>query len=746
VTAQRTRTALVLLAAGAMTAGCLGTDKDLKFFNDSELKYYKGVAQKVDYSDVQSETAHQALSTKPPRTIDGPRTAAERKNDKVRDMSLMEAIHTALANNRIIRTANGFLVGSSVYGNPASIYDPAIQESGILFGNRGVEAALSDFDTTFSTSMLWGRSETVQNNIFFGGGLTPGSTLQQDTGTFRSALSKRFADGGSFLVGHDWDYRGALVPGQLFPSVYTGNLRAEYRRPLWAAAGTEYTRIAGPTNPNFGAITGVSQGVVIARINSDISIADFEANVRNLVSDVQNAYWDLYLQYRQYDTAVVARNSAKATWERLENIRKGGGLEGFALQDEAQARDQYYARLAQTNETLNALYSAEIRLRRLLGLPVNDGHVIRPSDEPTMGKRILDWEVSLAEALTQRVELRRQKWSIKSLELQLKAAKSLTNPRLDFVSSGQVNGFGDRLFGENDNDVAGTAQGLDSAYETLTQGNQTGWTLGFEFSMPLGFRSARAQVRNIELRLLKERQKLAAQELEVSHELAVAFQNVAVNYANMKANYERIQAARERLRIFEQLKKVGGLQNVTADIVLRAQNDLAQAESAFYLSRVNYDKAVSEVEYRKGSLLEYHGVYLAEDEWTPKAYQQALRRARARSHALQNHKLLHTEPAEFALPPACPTCPGGVAPVESNDPNWMQPVPEDSQQPVIPPKPAHGEEPPDSLPNDNPLPQREGGVTIDASLNVGRAQLPDPDTLPELQILGDSTHNGPTSR
>ena len=56
----------------------------------------------------------------------------------------------------------------------------------------------------------------------------------------------------------------------MFPSAYRGNVQAQYRHPLLAGSGTEFTRIAGPINPNFGAITGVSQGVLIARINNDI--------------------------------------------------------------------------------------------------------------------------------------------------------------------------------------------------------------------------------------------------------------------------------------------------------------------------------------------------------------------------------------------------------------------------------------------------------------------------------------------
>ena len=66
----------------------------------------------------------------------------------------------------------------------------------------------------------------------------------------------------------------------------------------------EFNRIAGPiTTP------GVYNGVLIARLNTDVALTDFEIAVRDLVSNVENAYWDLYFGYRVLD----ARRSRPAT-------------------------------------------------------------------------------------------------------------------------------------------------------------------------------------------------------------------------------------------------------------------------------------------------------------------------------------------------------------------------------------------------------------------------------------------------
>jgi hypothetical protein len=69
---------------------------------------------------------------------------------------------------------------------------------------------------------------------------------------------------------------------------------------------------------------------------------------------------------------------------------------------------------------------------------------------------------------------------------------------------------------------------------------------------------------------------------------------------------------------------------VTLDLLLQAQRVLADAESAYYDALSLYNLAISQVHLRKGSLLEYCDVYLAEGPWAGKAYFDARKRARER--------------------------------------------------------------------------------------------------------------------
>lgn len=616
--------------------GC-ATDPELKYLgSDKELSYYKTAATTIDYPAVDTQTSHEAAYAKRPRTV------LDREKEEVWEISLSQAIQLAIQNNSIIRSRTA--VGApSVILNGAdrapSAYDPAIQETGVLFGGRGISGALAAFDAQLEASVTFGQSKLPLN-------ITTGPFRRDtDSGVFDTSLSKTFGYGGSVALSHSMNYAD-INPGTAFAisNSYSGNVRAEYRQPLWAGAGTEFTRIAGPISQSFGGLSGVNQGVVIARINNDITLADFEASVLQMLKDVEDLYWELYLRYREYDTAVTNRNSALQSWREAHRILEAGGKPGFKPSDEAQARDFYFQSRSLAETALSNIYSAEISLRRIVGLSVNDGRMMRPSDEPTTAAFHPSWETSLTEALTQRVELRRQKWNIKSLELQLCAAESLTNPRLDFVSDVQADGLGDGLFGDGSGPLPGAFR---TAYGSIASGNFPGWNMGLVFQMPLGFRAAHAQVRNIELRLAKARDTLQAQEIDISHEVAQDFQNIAVQYTTAQTNFNRYRAAQQRVQLFRAEVEAG---TKTFDVLLRALASQAEAEVAYYRSLTEYNKAIVALHYHKGTLLPYDDVWLGESDWTPEAYRDSLRHAWARTHGHDAPKL-DTQPAEFVAQP-----------------------------------------------------------------------------------------------
>ena len=230
------------------------------------------------------------------------------------DMTLQEVIYHSLANTRIIRQGGQFLSpNNSLLRSPegvATVYDQQIQTTGVLFGQRGVQAALSEFDTQFTTRFLWGNSSVIQNSR--NTGIPGGTALNEDTGAFQASLQRSLFSGGQVQFSNTWNYSSNNnIVGRFFPSVYEGNLRAEYRQPILAGSGSQYSMIAGPISDNIQGVTGVQQGILIARINNSLAVADFELSVIGYLRDVEQQYWRLFAAYQTHNVEQTSLADAK---------------------------------------------------------------------------------------------------------------------------------------------------------------------------------------------------------------------------------------------------------------------------------------------------------------------------------------------------------------------------------------------------------------------------------------------------
>ena len=553
--------------------------------------------QRIEYADLCDENCSEGceLMTGPPLTV------SNYEDLQPWELTLDECVLMALQGSKVMQRLGGVVVNSPQAVTTA--LDPALQEANPL---QGVEAALSAFDTQFSSGFVFNRTERAFNNLFFGGGAP---MLTTNASTFQAQLQKQTATGATLTMRNQTDYNRNDSPANLFGSVYDTVNLLELRQPLGQGSGALVNRIAGPN-----ALPGQYNGVLIARIRGDLSLADFEAAVRELVRDVERNYWELYFAYRDLDTKINARDSARETWENRE-LRLSGGLD--RPDDEAQARQQFFNfenqvvnALAGTAAGQLGLIGAERNLRRLLGLPVADGKVIRPITEPVAVPVVFDWEDSQIQTLARRVELRRQKWVIRQRELELVAARQLNRWRFDLVGQYGFRGFGDDLFGNRS-----TPNG--SAVDDLFEGNLDDWQLGVELGGPIGLRQNHLAVRNAELNLNREKVVLKEQQRQLLHDLSAAMVEVDRAYEAMRANFNNRVAIQEEL-VPKQARFAGGEDQIF--FLLDVQQRLANTESALQRTLVDYNVALMEYARTTGSLLSRYSIYLTEGPWNEEAY------------------------------------------------------------------------------------------------------------------------------
>jgi outer membrane protein TolC len=621
--------AFLLAGMGCLAGPGCRPQQPYYLFEDGDLSHYVGEATRIEYPDAQVESLDEVA-------IDGQRNRPfSLQNPDQLDptpLALQEAVRNALQNSKVLRQLGGQVLTAPETLTRApegvsTVYDPALAESHPQYGT---EAALAAFDAQLAASVFWSKGDRPQNYQTVAGPLG-GFFLpirQNDAGTFTVELSKTNATGGTTALRQHVNYEWNNSTLRRWPSDWYVDWEAEIRQPLLQGAGVQFNRIAGP-----GARPGVYNGIILARINTDIRLTEFEAAVRNLVMDVERTYWELWLAYHELETAKQARDAMLETWMATKT-KLELGARGGTRAAESQVREQYFLYQSLVQEALNKVYTVENNLRYLMGISATDGRLFRPSDEPTMAKITFPWEEVHQEALVRSVELRRLRWRVKQREMELIAAKNFLLPRLDAVGRYRWLGLGDDLISTKRYDEANI-----TAYQSLTEGRFQEWAFGLELDIPIGFRRELAAVRNAQLNLAKERALLQEAELEVSHQIAQAIRDLEGTYELMRTAYSRLQAAKHNADTFQTIVELGAETEETRGagaIFLRLESlrRLAESKNNFYRSLAAYNQSIALVHYRKGSLLEYNGVYLAEGPWPAKAYFDAVRRARERDAAL----------------------------------------------------------------------------------------------------------------
>jgi len=634
---------LLTLASGCKPTQPFFFAEDGNLFGSGDLSHYMDVATQIEYPDVDEPSLDEVYGAHPPLTL------ANAEAFEFNDLSLEEVTRITLANSKVVRQLGGRIsdAGSNIANttpvtitqNPGGVvttFDPALTESGNgtatgnPFSGTGVEAALAEFDATLDSSINWGYVDRPQNfGGVFGGFFA--NNFRQDTGNATFGITKTAANGSTFEVRNNTLYDQNNNGSRAQASDWLTNFEVAMTQPLLQGAGTQYNRIAGPFSSQQAAsgFTNQIDGVVIARIRHDITLTDFEQGIRDLMRDVEDAYWELHFTYRDLEARKTGRDSALETWRRIKTIQRVGSRGGEAS-NEAQSRSQFFLFRAQAEAAQTNLFRVENRLRYMMGLAVSDGRLIRPSDEPTTAQVRFDWTTIHGEALARRSELRSQRWQVKRRELELIASRNHLLPRLDAVGRYRWLGAGDQLINSGGTGIAPFADGS-NAFEVLTSGDYQEWEMGVQLSIPIGFRRAMSGVRHHQLLLSRERAVLEDMELEVSHQLGDAIRDVDLNFAATQTNFNRRVAAADEVDAVKAVYDVG---NTTLDQLLDAQRRQADADSSYYRSLLDYNRAIMRVHHRKGSLLEYNGVYLAEGPWPGKATFDAIRRARQRDASI----------------------------------------------------------------------------------------------------------------
>jgi outer membrane protein TolC len=566
----------------------------------------------------------------PPGTTPSPTTVDDTKRQP-RYISLREAIAIALENGT---------VGSQSPGSPGLSTDILGGFQGLAAGSAdsirvlaldpaivatSIEVSLSKFDTLWNTSLIWNRTETPLNisPTTFTQTPEPLRNVAADNVTVGSTLEKPLPTGGTagitFNLASQWNTPQSVINPAVQPSV-----QFFFEQPLLQGFGVEINQLL-PSHPGSKlmpfATGNTGEGILITRLRLDEQRAEFERNVNYLLLNVEAAYWNLYGAYYQLYSREEAMRYAYEVWRLTKD---GFDLHRLAVQNLEQDRLLYEQLRSQRLTALGQILESERQLRNLLGMKIEDGYRLVPSDTPTMIPYSPDWKTSLDETLVRRPELLIARQDLKFRQLDLIRLRNSLLPDLRLVASDTVHSVGSQL---DEGPVPA------NAFHQLFSDPFNNYSLGFLLNVPLGYRAANAQVRSAQLSLQRSYLSLRTDENKAELFLGQAYRQVLEFQRQIQINQAALHAATLQLNGYKDLFKGGRFTAYGADLVLAIQN-WSNSAASLYTSIVQYNNALATLEFARGSIREHDNVFIADGALPLCAQVRAVEHERERTAAL----------------------------------------------------------------------------------------------------------------
>lgn len=538
------------------------------------LPFYGAVAHRlilpeqrtIQYRDPERLPAAVIPPAPPPRTVSDP-------GQKVGDweLSLDEAIKIALVNARVVRV----LAGLTAITSGRTIYDAAI-------ANTLIDVEQARFDPVFQQ-----RHEVIHTDRPSAAFDPFDRTNAIITGTQADAYRKETQLGRTNLLGGQSLLRWVENPVKV--DVPRGTLPLNPRND--SVFELSYTQ---PFLQGAGQAVNLAP-VVIARLDTERSFFQYKDSVQEMVRGVIEGYWALV----QARTDVWARQNqldqAEEAYQREAARLKAGVADLGTVAQAKVTYEQFRAVLIAAKANVLAREGA---LRNLLGLPPEDGRRLVPTSPPTRQRFARDWNALVRLAEQQRPDVVELKLVLEADMQRLLQAENAVLPRLDGFALYRWNG----LSGEAPNGRTvsnGFGQFID-------------WTLGVNFSVPLGLRQGRARVRQQKLIIARDRANLDQSVHAAIHQLALTARELDNSYEQYLAQREVRAAALSNLQV--QMAQQQANRNIYLD-VLRALTAWGDAVSAEAQALTAYNVALATLERQTGTILETHGLVFLEERF-----------------------------------------------------------------------------------------------------------------------------------
>jgi hypothetical protein len=320
-------------------------------------------------------------------------------------------------------------------------------------------------------------------------------------------------------------------------------------------AGSARMLLIYPAISSGNKIEGPPAGNVCARIAFDNQRADFKRSVNYLLWKLEIAYWNLHCSYMNLYCCEQGMRHAHTTGRISQAKYEAGSI---AIGQVAQTREHFKHLRADRSRALDRLLEDERALRSWLGLPMEDGKRLVPVDTPTIAQHRPDWASAYASCMSLLPELIMKRNDLKLKQLEMNRANNQA-----------------------------------VVVDTL---------------VPLTISTQNAAVENTNTFGRHSTQRNDP-ESRAERYLTTCYRQVFEEYHVLEARHQQRLAAKEQ---HEARFKEFVTGTTTADLLLETDRDWLNAVSAENAAIIDYNNALARFEFAKGTIMQHHGITLAE--------------------------------------------------------------------------------------------------------------------------------------
>lgn len=513
-------------------------------------------------------------------------------------LSLEEAIRLALVNNNDI---------------DASRIDVQMAEFD-LKSARGV------YDPRITTDMFYERATTPVASLFGGG---PGGKLTQNSVTGNGQLS-----GSSPWLGGSYNLTfnsSRLETNNQFATLnpqYPSSLSLTFTQPLFRGLRIDENR----------------RRIEVAKKNLSLTDAQFRQRIMDVVSRVEQAYWDLVFSLRNLQVQIEAVRQARAQVESNRRLVDQGVL---APIDVVAAETQVATFEQSVYSAQESVTRAENTLKTLM-LPDRTtplwSRALLPTTDVNLDPPQVQLEQAVSAALANRPEIEQVETTAEINKINTRFFRDQTRPQIDLIGSYTAVGLagtaldrtpnpltsGNAALQERVNLLSGLAGlpllpsppplgslpdnligGFNQSFSNLFGLDFTTARFGVRFTLPIGNRTAEANLG----RSLAEGRRIDNQRDQLKQNIEADVRNLLQAVRSAQARLNAAASARssaEQQFESEQRRLQGGLSTVF--LVLERQTEMISARGRELQAQTDLNRAIANFRRATGETLQVYNI------------------------------------------------------------------------------------------------------------------------------------------